>query len=42
MKKIFIIAAMAIISVAASDQNLKFGYVNYTELVQLMPEMDSV
>ena len=42
MKKIFIIAAMAIISVAASAQNLKFGYVNYTELVQLMPEMDSV
>ena len=42
MKKIFIIAAMAILSVAASAQNLKFGYVNYTELVQLMPEMDSV
>ena len=42
MKKIFIIAAMAIISVAASAQNLKFGYVNYTELIQLMPEMDSV
>ena len=42
MKKIFIIAAMAIISVAASAQNLKFGYVNYSELVQLMPEMDSV
>lgn len=42
MKKIFIIAAMAIVSVAASAQNLKFGYVNYTELVQLMPEMDSV
>ena len=42
MKKIFIIAAMAIISVAATAQNLKFGYVNYSELVQLMPEMDSV
>ena len=42
MKKIFIIAAMAIVSVAATAQNLKFGYVNYTELVQLMPEMDTV
>ncbi len=42
MKRIFLIAAMAVISVAATAQNLKFGYVNYTELVQLMPEMDSV
>ena len=42
MKRIFIIAAMAVISVAASAQNFKFGYVNYTELVQLMPEMDEV
>ncbi len=42
MKKIFVIAALALISFAASAQNLKFGYVNYTELVQLMPEMDSV
>ncbi len=42
MKKIIIIAALALISFAASAQNLKFGYVNYTELVQLMPEMDSV
>ncbi len=42
MKKIFVIAALAIISFAASAQNLKFGYVNYTELIQLMPEMDSV
>lgn len=42
MKKIIIIAAMAIVSVAASAQDFKFGYVNYTELVQLMPEMDSV
>ncbi len=42
MKKIVIIAALALISFAASAQNLKFGYVNYTELVQLMPEMDSV
>ena len=42
MKKIILIAAMAIISVAATAQNLKFGYVNYTELVQLVPEMDTV
>ena len=42
MKKIFIIAAMALVSVAATAQNLKFGYVNYTEIIQLMPEMDSV
>ncbi len=42
MKKIFVIAALALISFAASAQNLKFGYVNYTELIQLMPEMDSV
>lgn len=42
MKKIILIAAMAVISVAATAQNLKFGYVNYTELVQLVPEMDAV
>ncbi len=42
MKKIFVIAALALISFAASAQTLKFGYVNYSELVQLMPEMDSV
>ena len=42
MKKLFFIAAMAIVSLTASAQNLKFGYVNYAELVQLMPEMDTV
>ncbi len=42
MKKIFVIAAMALVSFAASAQDFKFGYVNYSELVQLMPEMDSV
>ena len=42
MKKIILIAAMAIVSLAATAQNLKFGYVNYTELVQLVPEMDTV
>ncbi len=42
MKKIFVLAALALISFAASAQTLKFGYVNYNELVMLMPEMDSV
>ena len=42
MKKILLIAALACMSLAATAQNFKFGYVNYTELVQLMPEMDSV
>ena len=42
MKRIIIIAAMAVISLAASAQDFRFGYVNYTELVQLMPAMDSV
>jgi outer membrane protein len=42
MKKLFLIAAMAVVSFAATAQNLKFGYVNYSELVQLMPDMDTV
>ncbi len=42
MKKIFVIAAMALVSFAASAQDFKFGFVNYNELVMLMPEMDSV
>ncbi len=42
MKKIFVIAALALVSFAASAQSLKFGYVNYNEIVMLMPEMDSV
>ena len=42
MKKLFFIAAMAMISFAATAQDFKFGYVNYSELVQLMPEMDTV
>lgn len=41
MKKIFLIAAMAMISLAASAQNITFAYVDYAELVQLMPEMDA-
>ena len=42
MKKLFLIAAAAMISVAAMAQDFKFGYVNFTEIVQLMPAMDSV
>ena len=42
MKKLFLIAAMAVVSFAATAQELKFGYVNYSELVQLMPDMDTV
>ena len=40
MKKIILIAVMAVMSVAASAQNLKFGYVNFNEIVMLMPDMD--
>ncbi len=42
MKKIIILAALALTSFAASAQDLKIGYVNFNELVMLMPEMDSV
>ena len=41
MKKILLIAVAALFAVAASAQDFKFGYVDFTELVQLMPEMDS-
>ena len=40
MKKIFLIAAMAVMSVAANAQNLKFAYVDFNEVIMLMPEMD--
>ena len=40
MKKIFLIAAMAVMSIAASAQELKFAYVDFNELIMLMPEMD--
>lgn len=40
MKKIILIAAAVLASVGLSAQNLKFGHVNFFELVQLMPEMD--
>ena len=39
MKKILLVAALAMMSVAALAQN-KFAYVNFSELVQLMPEAD--
>lgn len=41
MKKIILIAAAALVSFAASAQTLKFAHVNFTELVQLMPEADA-
>ncbi|MFA6592634.1 MAG: OmpH family outer membrane protein [Bacteroidales bacterium] len=41
MKKIFLIAAMALLTLSASAQTAKFGHVNFSELVQLMPEADS-
>lgn len=41
MKKIVLIAAAALLSLAASAQDLKFAYVDFTEIIQLMPEMDS-
>lgn len=41
MKKIFLIAAMAIFTFSAFAQNQKFAHVNYNELVTLMPEADA-
>ncbi len=40
MKKIIMIAAMAVMSLAAMAQDFKFGYVDFNELIMLMPEMD--
>ena len=40
MKKIALIAAAAIFTLSVSAQSFKFAHVNYTELVQLMPEAD--
>ena len=42
MKKIILIAAMAVMSVAAMAQDLKFGYVDLNELFLLHPEMKKV
>ena len=41
MKKMFVIALAAVVSLSASAQTLKFAHVNFSELVQLMPESDS-
>lgn len=41
MKKIIILIAAVLIGVSANAQSLKFAHVNFQELVQLMPEMDS-
>ncbi|MGM9763732.1 MAG: OmpH family outer membrane protein [Candidatus Cryptobacteroides sp.] len=41
MKKIILIAATMFLALAANAQNLSFGYVNFNELIMLMPEMDS-
>ena len=40
MKKILMIAAMTVMSVAAMAQDFKFGYVDFNEVIMLMPEMD--
>ncbi len=39
MKKIFVLAAMALLTLTASAQTI--GRVNFNELIMLMPEMDS-
>ena len=41
MKKIIMIAAMAVMSVAAMAQDFKWAYVEFNETVMLMPEMDA-
>ena len=41
MKRILLIAAMAVMSIAATAQNFKFAYVDMNELIMLMPEMDA-
>lgn len=41
MKRFILIAAMAVMSVAASAQSFKWAYVDFNEIIMLMPEMDS-
>jgi len=41
MKRMILIAATVLVSFAATAQDLKFAYVDFTEVIQLMPEMDS-
>ncbi len=40
MKKIILVAAAAIMSFAANAQDTKFAYVDFNEIIMLMPEMD--
>jgi outer membrane protein len=40
MKKIVLVAAVALMSFAAKAQDVKFAYVDFNEIVMLMPEMD--
>ena len=40
MKRILLIAAVALMSVAASAQDFKWAYVDFNEVVMLMPDMD--
>ena len=40
MKKIILVAAIALMSFAAKAQDLKFAYVDFNEVIMLMPEMD--
>ena len=42
MKKIILIAAMAVMSLAASAQEVKFACVNFEEVFLLMPDMEEV
>ncbi len=42
MKKLLIIAVLAILPFWASAQSMKFGYVNAQEIFTLMPELDSI
>ena len=41
MKKIIIIAAMALVSLAATAQETKLAYVDFNEVIMLMTEMDA-
>ena len=41
MKRIVLMAVAALFTFAASAQDFKFAYVDFTEIIQLMPEMDS-
>ena len=40
MKKIILVAAVALMSFAAKAQDVKFAYVDFNEIIMLMPEMD--